>query len=88
MRPLKADGIAFVGAHPVGDWHALSVRKKPPTGVGSYKHPLRQALAVLTKGLGGYFFFRVTGDACVQRSNTSNTDAVSSSACPMAMAAL
>ena len=29
----------FVGAHPVGEWHALAVRVKSPTGVGSYKHP-------------------------------------------------
>ena len=31
--------VAFVGAHPVGDWLALAVRVKSPTGVGSYKQP-------------------------------------------------
>jgi len=31
--------VAFVGARPVGDWLALAVRVKSPTGVGSYKQP-------------------------------------------------
>jgi hypothetical protein len=31
--------VAFVGAHPVGDWLALAVCVQSPTGVGSYKHP-------------------------------------------------